>query len=319
MPKRSAGLAAAAIAVAMIAGAAAQGTPEATSVFGKPLYPMELPAETRKTLEANLADAEAAYRKNPKSEEAIIWLGRRQAYLWRYRDAIDTFTKGLTIHPQSYKLYRHRGHRYITVREFDRAIADFERAAKLIANVPDEVEPDGAPNRFGKPRSTSHSNIWYHLGLAYYLKGDFTNALRAYQECLKFSKNDDMRVATLDWMYMTYRRLGRHGAAKQLLDQVSEKMDVLENESYHRRLLMYKGAIKPQELLDTANADDLTIATQGYGVGNFYLVDGDTARAREIFEKVVQGRQWAAFGYIAAEVDLKRMREHAPAAMIEEL
>lgn len=319
MRKRSAGLAAAAIAVAMIAGAAAQGTPEATSVFGKPLYPMELPAETRKTLEANLADAEAAYRKNPKSEEAIIWLGRRQAYLWRYRDAIDTFTKGLTIHPQSYKLYRHRGHRYITVREFDRAIADFERAAKLIANVPDEVEPDGAPNRFGKPRSTSHSNIWYHLGLAYYLKGDFTNALRAYQECLKFSKNDDMRVATLDWLYMTYRRLGRHGAAKQLLDQVSEKMDVLENESYHRRLLMYKGAIKPQELLDTANADDLTIATQGYGVGNFYLVDGDTARAREIFEKVVQGRQWAAFGYIAAEVDLKRMREHAPAAMIEEL
>jgi len=292
----------------------AQAKPEATSLSGKPLYPMELPADVRKPLAANLAQAEAEYAKNPKSEDAIIWLGRRQAYLWRYRDAIDTFSKGIALHPNSYKLYRHRGHRYITVREFDRAVSDFEKAAALIKNVADEVEPDGAPNKYGKPRSTSHSNIWYHLGLAYYLKGDFTSALRAYQECMKFSKNDDMRVATLDWLYMTYRRLGRHGAARQLLDQVTDKMDILENDSYHKRLLMYKGAIKPEQLLDTTNADDLTIATQGYGVGNFYFVEGNKAKAREIFEKVVAGRQWAAFGYIAAEADLKRMQEQPTSA-----
>jgi tetratricopeptide (TPR) repeat protein len=301
------------VAMCAVVSMAQAGKPEATSITGKPLYPMELPAETRKTLEANLAAAEAEYAKNPNSEEAIIWLGRRQAYLWRYRDAIDTFSKGLALHPKSYKLYRHRGHRYITIREFDRAVADYEKAAALIKDVPDEVEEDGAPNKYGKPRSTSHSNIWYHLGLAYYLKGDFTNALRAYQECMKFSKNDDMRVATLDWLYMTYRRLGRHGAAKQLLDQVTEKMDILENESYHKRLLMYKGVVKPEQLLDTANADDLTIATQGYGVGNWYFVEGNKAKAREIFEKVVQGRQWAAFGFIAAEVDLKRMQDHPTA------
>ncbi len=296
------------IGVVAVASMAQTGKPEATTLSGKPLYPIQLSAETRAPLEANLVAAEAAYAKDPKSEDATIWLGRRQAYLWRYRDAIDTFSKGIALHPSSYKLYRHRGHRYITVREFDRAVADFEKAAALINDVPDEVEPDGAPNKHGKPRSTSHSNIWYHLGLAYYLKGDFTNALRAYQECMKFSKNDDMRVATLDWLYMTYRRLGRHGAAKQLLDQVTEKMEVLENDSYHKRLLMYKGVVKPEQLLDTANADDLTIATQGYGVGNWYLVEGNRAKAKEIFEKVVQGRQWAAFGFIAAEADLERMR-----------
>jgi hypothetical protein len=76
---------------------------------------------------------------------------------------------------------------------------------------------------------------------------------------------------------------------------------------------MYKGALKPEQLLDTGNADDLTIATQGYGVGNWYLVEGNRAKAREIFEKVVQGRQWAAFGFIAAEVDLKRMHDHPSA------
>jgi hypothetical protein len=53
-------------------------------------------------------------------------------------------------------------------------------------------------------------------------------------------------------------------------------------------------------------ADDVQIATQGYGVGNWYLVSGDKQRAREIFEKVVAGRAWTAFGHSAAEADLKR-------------
>ena len=84
-------------------------------------------------------------------------------------------------------------------------------------------------------------------------------------------------------------------------------MDILENGSYHKRLLMYKGLEKPEALLDTTNADDLTIATQGYGVGNYYFVTGDTAKAKEIFDRVLAGKQWAAFGYIAAEVDRAKM------------
>ncbi|MEW6017231.1 MAG: hypothetical protein AB1760_04030, partial [Pseudomonadota bacterium] len=48
-------------------------------------------------------------------------------------------------------------------------------------------------------------------------------------------------------------------------------------------------------------------ATQGYGVGNWYLCEGDLARAREVFEQILQGRSRFAFGYIAAELDLKEM------------
>lgn len=260
---------------------------------------------------AQLKEADADLARRPGSPDAVIWVGRRTAYLGRFTEAIAVFSSGLARHPNDPRLYRHRGHRYLTIRHFDRAVADLVYGARLTRGQKDEVEPDGQPNERNIPTSTLQSNIWYHLGLAYYLKGDFTNALRAYQECLKFSNNDDMRVATLDWLYMTYRRLGRHGAAKLLLDQVSEKMEILENDSYHRRLLMYKGALRPELLLDTSNADDLTIATQGYGVGNWHLVEGNNLKAREIFERVVQGRQWAAFGYIAAEVDLKRIQDHA--------
>jgi len=296
------------IGVAALAAAGLTGAqkPEATSLSGRPLFRIALPDQQK--LEANLAQAEKDLAARPSDPEAIIWVGRRLGYLWRYQDAIAMFAKGVALHPDNPKMYRHRGHRYITVREFDRAIADFEKAVSLIKGTPDEIEPDGAPNPAGKPRSTLHFNIWYHLGLAYYLKGDYEKALNAYRECMKVSNNDDSVTATSDWLWMTLMRLNRKAEAATVLERISPKMDILENGSYHRRLLMYKGLEKPEALLDPTNADGLTLATQGYGVGNYYLVTGNRDRAREIFQKVTAGPNWSAFGYIAAENDLQRLK-----------
>ncbi|MEW6322897.1 MAG: tetratricopeptide repeat protein, partial [Acidobacteriota bacterium] len=278
--------------------------PEAIGLTGKPLFRMALPNQQK--LEADLAQAEKDLAAKPNDAEAIIWVGRRLGYLWRYQDAVAMFSKGIALHPDNPRLYRHRGHRYITLRQFDRAIADLEKAVSLIKGTPDEVEPDGAPNPSGTPRSTLHFNIWYHLGLAHYLEGDYQKALDAYVECMKVSTNDDSVTATADWMWMTLMRMGRKAEAAKVLERITPTMDILENGSYHRRLLMYKGLEKPEALLDPAKADDLTIATQGYGVANYYYVTGDTARARRLFEQVVAGRSWSAFGYIAAEADLAR-------------
>lgn len=286
---------------------ARQSKPEAMSLSGKPLFvPAAIP--NKQKLDADLAQAEKTLAANPKDPEAIIWVGRRLGYLWRYNDAIAMFTKGIELYPDNAKFYRHRGHRYITVREFAKAQADFEKAAQLIKGKPDEIEPDGAPNPAGKPRSTLQFNIWYHLGLAYYLQGNYARAHDAYVECMKVSNNDDSVAATSDWMWMTLMRLNRKADAAKVLERITPKMDILENGSYHRRLLMYKGLEKPEALLDTAKADDTTIATQGYGVGNYYYVTGNMAKAREVFEKVTSGGGWNAFGYIAAEADLHRMK-----------
>ena len=119
------------------------------------------------------------------------------------------------------------------------------------------------------------------------------------------TNNDDSLVAASDWLYMTYRRLGRGAEAARVLEPIREKMDILENDVYHKRLLMYKGLVTPESLLATEGADALQLATQGYGVGNWYLYNGDKARAREIFERIVQGSSWSAFGFIAAEADLR--------------
>jgi len=284
----------------------AQQASEATSLAGKPLFAIDLP--NRAKLEGDLAQAEKDLAAKPTDADAIIWTGRRLAYLWRYRDAIAMFSKGIAQHPNDARMYRHRGHRYITTRQFDRAIADFDKAVSLIKGTKDEIEPDGAPNPSGKPRSSLHFNIWYHLGLAHYLNGNYQKALDAYHECMKVSTNDDSITATSDWLWMTLMRLNRKAEAAKVLERITPKMDILENGSYHRRLLMYKGLEKPETLLDPANADALTIATQGYGVGNWYYVTGNSARAREVFEKVVASPNWSAFGYIAAEADLQRMK-----------
>lgn len=299
-------LVAAIIAVASASQVTAQ-TPEATSLFGKPLISAPPVGETKARLEADLAKAQADFDKDPASADAAIWLGRRLAYLGRFRDAIDTYTKGIAKHPGEPRLYRHRGHRYITIRKFDLAVADLTKAAQLIAGKPDEIEPDGAPNPKGIPRSTLQSNIWYHLGLAHYLKGQFDRALEAYRSGMRVSRvNDDMLVATSDWLYMTLRRLKRDDEARAALEPIKAQMDVIENMAYHARLLMYKGQRTPESVLNLNTADDVQIATQGYGVGNWYLVNGDRAKAREVFDRVLAGKATTAFGFIAAEADVKR-------------
>ncbi|MGD8278389.1 MAG: hypothetical protein PVH00_10205 [Gemmatimonadota bacterium] len=279
---------------------------EAVSLLGEPLVAPELEPETRARLEADLAAARAAFDHTPENADSIIWLGRRLAYLGRYREAIATFTEGIRLHPEDARLYRHRGHRHITVRQFDDAIRDLEAAAGLVRGRPDEVEPDGAPNAFGIPTSTLQSNIWYHLALAHYLEGDFERALPAWLECMDVSGNDDMLVATSDWLYMTYRRLGREADAEAVLEPIHAGMRILENDAYHRRLLMYRGEIPPDALLAVDTDDPVQIATYGYGVGNWYLVNGDTVRAFETFRRILEGPNWAAFGYIAAEAELSR-------------
>lgn len=258
----------------------------------------------------NYQVAKTNFEADP-NEENTIWLGRRTAYLGKYKEAIDFYTKSLKKFPDSYKLYRHRGHRYISTRQFDKAIADFKKAAELVKGKLLEIEPDGIPNAANIPLSNTQFNIWYHLGLAYYLSSDFEQAVSAYMECMKWSKNDDLLVATVDWLYMTYRRINNIEAAEKLLTLIKKDMKILENDSYYKRLLMYKGLKSPESLLVVEKGNEsipgINLATQGYGVANWYYYNGNKKKAKEVFEKVLNSSNRFAFGYIAAEVDVKNM------------
>jgi tetratricopeptide (TPR) repeat protein len=287
----------------------AELSPVLTGLDGKHYFAPERSAVAQARLDSNLNVARKNFEADP-SEDNYIWLGRREGYLYHYEEAIRVLSEGLEKYPNSYKLFRHRGHRYISIRDFNKAIADLQMAASLMPRQPLEMEPDGQPNKLNQPLSNVQFNVWYHLGLAHYLKGDFESAEKAYLQCLDASDNDDLIVATADWLYMTYRRMEQNDDAEQVLALIREEMNIIENDSYYLRLQMYKGLIPPDDLLKVSGSSDdvdLSLATQGYGVGNFYLCEGDTTRAVEIFKQVTSGKHFAAFGFIAAEADLHRL------------
>lgn len=278
---------------------------EAVSLDGRLLYIPTLPPKVFMEREGQLARARELYRNNPANAEALIWYGRRCAYLGRYREALAIFSEGIEKFPNDARMYRHRGHRYITTRQLDRAIADLETAAGLIAGKADRVEPDGLPNARNIPTSTLQGNIWYHLGLAHYLRGDFSRALEAYRECLTVAKNPDMLSATTYWLYLTLRRLGRDTAAAAVLEPIDAGMDIIENLAYHRLLLLYKGEITPEDL-PAKTGDSLTDATLAYGLAMWHYLNGDPAAARQMFETICATADWPAFGHLAAEAELVR-------------
>jgi tetratricopeptide (TPR) repeat protein len=296
---------------AAVAAAAAPARVQAVSFLGDTLRALPLSAETIARYEAQLAEAKASYDRAPTNVDSLIWYARRLGYLGRLREAIDVYTKGIEQYPDNPWLYRHRGHRYISVRELDPAIADLERATTLTKGKPDEVEPDGQPNAQNTPIGTLQSNIAYHLALAYYLKGDYERAVPVYRKELAEARNDDRRVSTAHWLYMSLRRLGRDADAKQMLTPFTRQMNVIENETYHRLMLLYKGELPVDSVLTVGPTGEMSVtdATGAYGVGNWHLYNGRRADAERVFERILAGGQWGAFGYIAAEKEMARLRE----------
>jgi len=270
----------------------------------------ELSASARENYEQKLSEAKAAHTANPSDADAVVWLGRRTAYLGEYKAAIKIFTDGVAKFPNDPRFYRHRGHHLITLRCFDDAVADFEKALTLIRGKTDEIEPDGLRNAKNIPTSTLHTNIYYHLGLAYYLKGDFGFAATHFMNSYNRSKNPDMLVASAHWAYMSARRFGERRDADGLLKrEIKNDLELIENHDYYKLIKLNKGLLRAEDLLSEISGDVNTLgsASLGYGIGNYFLYNGDNAKARAIFRRIVESNQWSTFGYIAAEAELGRI------------
>ena len=246
--------------------------------------------------------AQLNYFENQDNPEALIWFGRRVAYLGYFKEAIKIFTLGIEKYPSDARFYRHRGHRYISTRQYDKAINDFEKAVILIDQKDDQIEPDGLPNSRNIPLSTLHGNIWYHLGLAYYLKNDMNSALKAFNNRSVTHKFDDNIVSAGHWLYMIYRRLNRIEESISVINQVNQQMDIIENMSYHQSCLFYKGVLEESELV----IDEVAL----YSLANWYVYEkNDTLKAKTYYEKLLSTGNPYSFAYIAGESDWSRLFE----------
>ena len=228
--------------------------------------------------------ARSALESEPKNTARIIDLGVAQSAARQFREAIATFTRGLEIEPDNALLLRWRGHRYLSVRDFDRAFVDLTRAAALDSTI------------YG---------IWYHLGVIQYLRGDFADAAVSFAKAQPIAPDAGELAGSTDWLWMSLSRAGRSAEAKAMLDRRPEKP---ATNAYTRRLRLYRGEISPEAVITPADTDDVQVATLAYGVGNWYLLRGEKAQARKWFERSVQSGGWPAFGFIVSEVELRRLR-----------
>lgn len=232
-----------------------------------------------------VARAQAALTADPKNVQRYIELGVAQSGARQFREAIQTFTRGMAVAPNDPMLYRWRGHRYLSVREFDKAQADLTKGLAL---------------------DSTNYGILYHLGIIRFVRGDFAGAAQMFSRAQPRAPDAGELAGSTDWLWMSLMRAGRKADAEAMLARRPDSLPV--DNAYARRLKLYRGEIGPDAVITPADTVDVQAATLAYGLGDWYLVRGDTATARQYFDRSVKSGGWPGFGFIVSEVELKRLK-----------
>src|SRR5687767_386019 len=169
-----------------------------------------------------IARAQAALAADPRNVQLIIALGVAQSGARQMREAIETFTRGLAVEPNNALLYRWRGHRYLSVREFDKALADLNRGARLDSTI------------YG---------IWYHLGIVKFARSDFVGAADAFSRAQPRAPDANELAGATDWLWMSLSRAKRSAQAKAMLDRRPDSLPTTN--AYAKRLQLYRGLVSP--------------------------------------------------------------------------
>ena len=230
-----------------------------------------------------IARAERALQADARTVQRYIDLGIAQAGARQMQEAAQTFTRALAVAPNDPMLYRWRGHRNLSVRNFDASMADLTRGYAL--------------------DSLNYGTL-YHLGVLRFVRGDFNGAADAFRRAQPRAPDAGELAGSTDWLWMSLQRAGRAAEATAMLARHPDSL--VTTVAYARRLKMYRGEVAPEALITPADTGDVDLATLRFGLGNYYLVKGDSARARTEFQRSIASGGWPAFGFIASEAELAR-------------
>jgi tetratricopeptide (TPR) repeat protein len=242
-----------------------------------------------------VAAAEKNLSSDPKNPALLLKLAQAQIAVWEEKEAVATLTRALAITPGNAALYTERGHRELPLRSFADARTDLTRAAEL------------------NPKDMA---AYYHLGLAHYFMGEFSPAADAFRHAVETAPTTDEVINSTNWLYAALRRAGRNEEAAKALQAVPPS---LSNKEAHTKFYLnlvrfYQGRMSESEALPPppppGNTDqelELPFDTVSYGIGNWHLYNGDVAKAREYFQRVLStGHVWITWGFIGSETELLR-------------
>jgi tetratricopeptide (TPR) repeat protein len=259
---------------------------EITSLLGKRL---ESQVDDKGVVEA----ARKALAADPSNIGLVVKLSAAQASLWMNVEADATCTKALKEHPDNIDLLTERGHRRVALRRFAEAKADLARAITLGSKNPE---------------------TFYHLGLAHLFLGEYPEASMAFcDKGLMLAPNEDSKVNSTNWCYATSRRAGLNDKANLAIAWVGATEPAGHSAFYYNLVRFFQKAKTEAEVVPASAGSDmeseLRFSTVAFGIANWYLANGDTAKAKAYFERIVQGKVWGTWGYVGSEVELARMRK----------
>ncbi|MDZ4675385.1 MAG: tetratricopeptide repeat protein, partial [Gemmatimonadota bacterium] len=150
--------------------------------------------------------------------------------------------------------------------------------------------------------------VLFHLGIVRYAQGNFNGAAELFARAQPRAPDGGELAGSTDWLWMSLARGGRATEAAAMLARRPDSIPAPPGYAYAQRIKLYRGELTPATLFSPADTADVQVATLNYGLGSWYMVQGDTARARAAFERAVRSTGWPGFGFIVAEAELRRLR-----------
>jgi tetratricopeptide (TPR) repeat protein len=264
----------------------AQTQLEVTSKLGRKFFSLPDP-------KGAVAEAQKNLAADPKNPALFSKLALAQISVWEDKEAVETLTRAIKLSPESAEFYTERGHRELPLREFKKARTDLARSAAL------------------NPKNMA---TYYHLGLAHYFLNEFSEAADAFRLAVQTAPNTDERINSTNWLYAALRRAGKTAEAAKALEAVPPEMT---NTSPHTKFYLnlvrfFQGKMTEAEALpaeppadNTDQEVELPFDTVAYGIGNWYLYNGNPAKAQEYFRRVMKGHVWVTWGFIGSELELR--------------
>lgn len=258
------------------------------SLLGEPLYVTQqlgFSPEATKNLMKAFGEAKTAYEQSPTVDNAT-WYQRLLMYQNRILDSIAVLDAAIKQHPESGKLLRHRAQRYLTLREFDKSIADGLAGVKLYENQPIERERPG-PAYFPGDPDMVQMYLFYHLGQAYFGKHDYDSAQKWFakaREVASFSRDNETETSTVYWLFLCAARAGRTAEARAILDGYNKTLfDIYPkggSDTYFDGIQLFKGNRPVTSMFSTSDGGqpfataEGVMASTSFSIAQYYLLMG---------------------------------------------
>lgn len=274
--------------------------PEAIAFNGDSLF--QIPVDSAVLAKYTVLIEKYLKEENLTEEDYINW-GNAYASIYQFNNAIKVYNDGLSHSPDSYKLLRYRAHRQLSIRKVNEAIDDLHKALTYLNNT-DSVELEYQPD--GTVSGSYEYWIYYHLGLANLLNGNYDEAISAYKNCILTSVTGVNKAGATYWLYNSFQKAGEVQNAEELINNFvfDEGTDMMH--SYSVRILMLQGKKAPEELLDMEakqNAQEWgkKEVSVAYEVANWYIRHNQVEKGMAIHRKTLQSPHWSAWTYLVTE------------------